>query len=371
MADYKYLVTDAATGDNIDEIPLEGVQFAYGLNTPGTLTATFPPDAYFAQPDVFGGPDSVREITVLRDDKCRWNGPITNLSGSRRGGWSLTAREPTWYFSKRSIEEDLVYTSEDIFQIVRDLFTYATTKTANGSDGMTSGADINADLPRFSVMSGTAGVAKSYTFGGNVGHLISEAIDNALIADPTTGLDYAVDYISGTTRQRCIRTLKLGSPSLGVQQEIQLRNDDLYDYGLIDDLEQAATRVTVIGQNGYVKRLQNSGAVAIGAVLLESVTDRQDLAATSAVDDFAMDDRRARQPPVAQWWVEFVPDDGKLSFDLYSVGDMVPLDVRGPGLFSASGISYRATQIDVFPPAKGSPERVRLSLGTLVSELGA
>jgi hypothetical protein len=219
-------------------------------------------------------------------------------------------------------------------------------------------------------MSGTAGVTKDYSFLGTAGHLISEALDDALVGDPTTGLDYGMDYRSGSTRQSVIRTLKLGSPGLGTVQEIELRANDLYDWGRVLDWEQAATRITTIGGNGYIKRLMNTGAVASGTVLLESVTDRQDLTATADVDDYTRDQRRARQLPVRDRWVEFIPTVGKLPFDQFSLGDTVPLDVRGPGMLALSAQDRRVVQMNVTPSAGGAPERVRLVLSTSLTDLG-
>jgi hypothetical protein len=371
--DYKYLVVDAATGENIAEIPLADVTFSYVLNGCGQLTATFPADAYFSTVDLFGGELLIREITVLRDEVAVWNGPIVNLAGSRRGGWELTAREASWYLQKRTIEEDLTYTSEDIFQIARDLIDYATGKVSDGADGtLPAGSNIFAALPRFTVTSGSAGTSKSYTFSGTAGHLVSEALDDALVADPTTGLDYAMGYRTGSTRQSCVRTLLLGSPALGVQQEVQLRASDLYDFGRTLDYEQSATRITILGGGGYVKRLQSTEAVGASAILLENVTDRQNISDPDAIDNFARDDRRARHPPVHDRWVEVIPSV-TIPFDLYSVGDLVAFDVDGPNgqndLLSLSANSRRLVQIDVTPRAGGDPERMRLTVSTLVSDL--
>lgn len=367
--DYKFMFVNLATGENVGEFPLADVTFSYRLNGVGQLTATAPADAYFMSQDYLGAEFSITSITVLRDEVPVWFGFITNLNGTRRGGWEITAREAHWILSKRTIEDDLTYTSEDIFQIVRDLVNYALTKTANGSDGMTAGANINAAFAQFDVMAGTAGVTKSYNFYGNQGYTIQQAIDQALVADPTTGLDYAMDYRVASTRQYCVPRLIMGSPSLGVQQEIRLRASDLYDYSRTLDWEQAATRVTELGPSGYIKRLQSASAVAASAVLLENVTDCTSLADSTAVDDFARDDRRARKPPLHDRWVEFTPTDNKIPFDQYSVGDLVAFDVDGPGLLQLSAQSRRCLQIDVWPQTQGSPERVRLTVSTLVDDL--
>lgn len=367
MVDYRYLIVDPTTGLPICEAPLEGVTFSYMMNAIGQLSGHFPAEANFAINDVFG--EALRELTVLRDGDAVWNGPITLLSGTRLGGWDLTADEASWWMTKRTIETDQVFTSEDVFQIVRDLSDYMTSKTATGNDGMTLGDDLVAALPRWHVTAGSAGVTKSYTFSGTAGHTIMEALEDALVADSTDGLDWRMDYRTGSIRQSCSRTLTLGSPQLGVTQTIQLREHLLYDYSRTLDWDQCGNRITVKG-SGYVKTLENTGSTVTRVEpLIERVFDRSDVNNNDAIDAYCHDARRACRPPVRNRWVEFVPST-TLPFGWCDLGDVVPFDFYSDNILRLFAQHRRVTQIDVTPPGPGQPEIVRLSISTAMDVLG-
>ncbi|MBV9292625.1 MAG: hypothetical protein JO222_09260 [Frankiales bacterium] len=369
MADYRALAVDAATGLAHAEVPLTISSFSYCLNNIGQLTGSFPADAYFAAEDVFQG--SVVELSVLRDDVPVWNGPITNLDGSRRGGWSLTAREASWWLTKRTIEEDKVYVSEDIFDIVRDLVDYMTSKVSTAGDGYASpGTDLLAALPRFFVTAGLAGVAKSYSFYGSARHKIDEAFENALVADPDTGLDWRMDYGPGAHRQTCDRTLTLGSPSLGETHDLELREHLLYDYGRVLDWERSANRAHGTDGSGKVVTKQNTGSTDSGFALLEDVFD---FSGSGAADvdlvQMTKDARRMSNPPLHDRWVEFVPGV-TLPFGWCACGDVVKFDIQGPGLLQITAQHKRVVQTDVTPAAGGEPERVKLTMGIPLDDLG-
>ena len=360
MAVYKYLLVDASSGTNLGELPLDVSSFSYVLNGCGQLTGTIPLDHPMATYQNLLGD---REVTVLRDDVPVWNGPITLPEGQfSTRTVTITAREPTWYLGKRTLEVNKNFNA-DLFYIVRWLVNYMTTKTGSG------GSNINAALPRFSVSpSGNAGQAKQVRYYGSARHTIADII-NDLVADPTTGLDYRMDYSTGSTRQTCQRTLTLGSPSLGTTRTQQITEHLITEYTRQLDRERAATRVHVLGA-GYTSTAQNTGSVTNGDILIESVFDRTDKANHTFLDNYARNARYVSQPPVVTHQVSFTPGSA-LPFGFALVGDKVQIEIliNTNTLLHAAQFA-RVMQIDVTPSTGESAENVTLTLATSLDSLG-
>lgn len=361
MPDYRYILVDASSGTNIDEIPLTVSSFSRVLNGVGSLTGTIPLDHSKALPTSLRGD---REITVLRDNAVVWNGPITVTDDGdlQSRTVTVTAREASWYLGKRTLEVNKNYNA-DVYYIVRNLIAYMTTKQGAGS------TNINAALPRFFVSpaTGTSGTTRAVHYYGGARHTIADIIDD-LVADPTTGLDYRMDYATGSTRQQCKRTLTLGSPSLGVARAQLLTEHVLANYGKTEDRERAATRVHVIG-SGYTSTAQNTGSVTNGDILIEAVTDRSDKSNHAFLDDFARDFRYRAQPPVSTQTVTYIPTVGGLEFGFADLGDTVNIQIGGATLLHSVAHS-RVLQVEVTPSQGDTAESVALTIATPLDSLG-
>lgn len=358
-ANYRYLLVDASSGGNLGEIPLTVSSFSYLLNGAGQLTGTVPVDHPMATTAMVYGD---REITVWRDNAPVWNGPITMLEASLSSRQlTITAREASWYMTKRTLEVTKNFNA-DIYYILRFLIAYMQTKTGSG------GASINAALPRFNVSpsTGTAGVVKQLRYYGSARHTIAEIIDD-LVADPTFGLDYRMDYSAGSTRQTCQRTLTFKSPSLGVTRTHMLTEHVLSEFTKTADRERAASRVHVLG-SGYTSTAQNTGSVSAGDILIEGVWDRTDKADHTFLDNFARDARYRARPAVITYGASFTPG-AALPFGWCQVGDSVNVQV-GTGTFLHSIGSQRVVEIDVTPPGGDAPEGVTLVLVNSLDNLG-
>ena len=343
MTNTHYLLSDASTGDNICELPFTGVSWTEVLTGVGTFNGTLPlwhPSA--TESNLIGD----REITAVIDDKPVWNGPLTNADAALADGTvQVTAREPSWYFSKRTLEVDKHYNA-DLFSIVRKLVTYMTTKT-----DATIG-DIVALIPRLSVATGTAGVTTDIALSGQARHTIQEILDYLVTEDLPSGLEYRFDYATGSTRQSCQRTMTLGAPFSDVSP-YTLRDVVLNDYNRGLDWEDAATRAHARGA-GDTETKQNSGAVTAGTLLLESVDDFSDVSKASLLKAMAREMRRRRQPPVRNFGAAWIPGPS-LPYDAFSVGDTVPFDTSQPSMLSMSAASRRVTTITTTPEAEGNP----------------
>ena len=364
MPNYRYLLVDASSGSNLGDIPLNVSSFSYVLNGCGQLTGTISLDHPMATYQNLLGD---REVTVLRDDVPVWNGPITlpEAQFSTRTV-TITAREPTWYLGKRTLEINKNYNA-DLYYIVRNLVTYMTTKTSNGTTG---GSSINAALPRFSVSpaTGNSGTTKAVRYYGSARHTIADIL-NDLVADPTTGLDYRMDYSTGSTRQTCQRTLTIASPSLGTTRTQQITEHLITEYTRQLDRERAATRVHVLGA-GYTSTQQNTGSVTNGDILIEAVFDRSDKSNHTFLDNYARNARYVAQPPVVTHQVSFTPGSA-LPFGFCLVGDKVQIEIliNSNTLLHAAQFA-RVMQIDVTPSSGDTAENVTLTLATSLDSLG-
>lgn len=360
MATYRYLLVDASSGVNKGELPLSVQSFSRLLNGVGVLTGTLPMDHPMSTWQNLLGD---REITVLRDDVPIWNGPITTLDVTLSGRQvAVTAREASWYLGKRTLEVNKNYNA-DLYYIVRNLVTYMTTKLGTGA------SNINAPLPRFSVSpAGNSGTVKAYRYYGSARHTLAEILDD-LVADPTTGLDYRMDYTTGSTRQTCQRTLTLGSPSLGATRSQRITEALVTEYSRSLDRERAASRVHVLG-NGYTATAQNTGSVSNGDILIESVFDRTDKSNHSFLDNYARDARYRSQPSVLTHSVSFKPGSA-LPYGFCDVGDKVDVEILvGSGLLISNAGTARVLEIDVTPNDGNGDEIVTLSLATSLDSLG-
>lgn len=371
MPDYRFLLVNASDGSNFGELPLTlAGPFSLELNGCGQLSGTVPLDHPMC---VYTKLQGDREITVLRDNVAVWNGPIMNLDAQWSPGGdrtvTVTAAEPTAYLSKRVLEIDKSYTAADLFDIARDLVTYATSKESNGD--VSGGTSINAALPRFFVSpaSGTlAGTTKTLSFAGSARYVILDLI-NDLVTDPSTGLDYRMDYASGSTRQQCDRTFTMGSPSLGSTLSINVDEHIVVGFGKGQDRGRAANRVHVLG-NGYTSTQQNTGSITAGDILLESVfSPSTNLTDHTQIDNYAKDARRFSQPPVATYTWTVVPGQGPIGWGDINLGDAVNLNIGGTTVLHSLG-HVRVVKVEVQPPLDGGPELVTYTANVPLDQLG-
>lgn len=361
MANYKYLLVDASSGLSLCELPMAVSSFSRVLNGVGSLTGTLPLDHPKASLSNLNGD---REITVLRDEIPVWNGPITVVDATLSSREvTITAREASWYMGKRTLEINKNYNA-DLFYIVRDLILYMTRKQSNGATS--GGTSINASLPRFFVTNGSSGTTKAVRYYGAARHLIADIV-NDLVADPTTGLDYRMDYSTGSTRQSCARTLTLGSPSLGSQKTHPISEHLVTEFTRQLDRERAASRVHVVG-SGYTARAQNTGSITNGDILIESVFDRSDKSNHAFLDNYARDARYRSQPPVQTFGLSFTPGSA-LPYGFADAGDAVHLEV-GTGTMLATSGYQRVLEVGVQPSSGESAEVVTFRLAVGLDSLG-
>lgn len=358
MTRYDYLLVDETTGAILAELPFTpSSPYSRMLTGCGSFSGSIPLDHETATEANFR--DGLRSVTVIRDDVPDYSAPIVTVDPDLDSRTlNLSMREASWWMQKRTIEVDKHYNA-DTHAIVRKLWTYVTSKTDSGS--------INASVPNFTVSSGNSGNTKRLVLAGSARHFMQDAVDK-LCEDPDTGLEYRMDYGTGSTRLICQRTLTLGSP-LGTTRAALLTELVLNHYGRSLDLDRAATRFHAVG-SGFTATKQNTGSVTDGWPLLEAVVDRSDTADHDRLNDFAREGRRKSQPPVKIYDAEFIPDASGLAFGFCNLGDTLTWDTSTPNMLSVSSGSRRVTQIDVTPPSESGPESVGLIFNLPLDELG-
>lgn len=367
MVDYRALFIDAASGDVLDEPPLTfDSPISLKAGETGSFSAHMPVDHPMATHANIENGD--REITVLRDDVPICNGPFDWSVDSATRQLNLTVYEASAYFDQMVVEADLAY-NEDRFDWVRDVWTVLTTKTSTAGDGTASpGLTINAGFPNFNVSSGTSGFTLNSSLSG-AGFYTFRDVLNKLAENPDEGIEWRMDYGTGSTRMTCQRTLKLGAP-LGSTLDVQVTDWNTLSYTRSGSQIRALTRAHVRG-SGITATKQNTGSITAGFILREGVLDRGTITDATELADVAREFRRTGQPPVKAITASYVPGR-MLPFGWAQLGDTVPFEVNDVAeLLDITASNRRVVQIDIQPPSGTSPELVTLTLNIPLSDLGA
>jgi hypothetical protein len=367
LPDYRVLIVDAMTGDvKATDIPFTfSGPFTQLMNDVGTCSGTFPADHPKATHDIVE--DGLREITILRDDVPVWNGPFKWSVDSVNRLVQIDAVEASAYFDLRVREADHSY-NEDRFDWVRDEWTYMTSKTSTAGDGTGSaGTDINATIPNFAVSSGTSGFNLNSSLAG-VGFYTFRDILDKLAENPDEGIEWCVDYTTGSTRQLCQRTLTLGAP-LGSVLTRQLFGVALYSYGRSGDPLSGGTRIHVRG-SGITSTKQNTGSLTDWP-LIEKAVDRGDITDQTILDDAAREIRRQAQPPVKVRTASWIAGRA-LPWGFCKLGDTVPFQVDDPAeLLEITAPNLRVVGLSTQPPTDGAAETVTPIFDQPLSDTGA
>lgn len=368
MVDVRYLLTDEVTGRAFAELPLtlDG-PIEFRKNDVGQVEASMPCD----HPAVTNAnfTDGLCSVTVLRDDSAEASLLIADMDvDSDARSLRLTLVEASAYFAVRVVEVDKTFNAADRYTIASNIFTEITTKTSTSGDGTASpGLSINASLPRFSIAGGVTGFTMDLTGSGLARHSMKDYLDK-LAEDPDQGIEWRMDYATGSSRESCNRTLTIGAP-LGVTQPITLTEQMLTAWGHTYSPLRAATRAHVRG-SGYTATRQNTGSITAGWPLLDQVLDRPDVSNHTHLGNVARELRRKAQPPVKMISLSYRPGLS-LPFGWCGIGDKIPLNIDDTcDLLNISGLSLRVEGIEWLPEQAGQQESVNLLMNLPLDELG-
>lgn len=181
MADYRYLLCDAPTGQLLEELPLDVSSFGQQINGVGTLTGTL----------ALGDIDPAvgwRQATtprrtlliVLRDNIVAWGGLVMKRRAVKDSAASeIGAETIEGYLGRRRVKTDLTITSQDLFAIVREII--------DTIQAVTPGGNLRITYP-----STLSGQTTSVTYLAKDRHKALDSI-NAL-AQLTPGFEYSVTW---------------------------------------------------------------------------------------------------------------------------------------------------------------------------------
>ena len=360
MTTWRYCSVDIVTGQvKAANLPLTKVGITEGIGTTGELSASLPLDG--ATPDMIGGVWPRRNlIFALLNETPIWAGIIWNWAHTTMKGNSLPLKATTLesLLNKRTIDETLTYTTEDPFNIVRDLISYALSKSAE------------AAIPSLAVSSNLLGTTTSVSYAKADHTPVWDAIK--ALAD-ANGFEYALlpQWNGGSLGV----LLYLGTPSIGTT----LPSASLTYPGNVTD---ASWPIMGEGCNNSVLAL---GDTPTNGVQLTSVApygvDQQDLdqgyplmqttvscsnrgLTTQAMIDAFADAEVAMQVTATNSPEVIVPVNGPNQLSLVNLrsGNYVNLSLLSPLTPTGQGVLGRITNVSTTISNEGKDE-AKLTIG--------
>src|SRR5579859_5439886 len=210
---YRYLFADLVTNATLCELPLKGVTFESRLNEVGSLTGHISisdPQVAKLQPWT-QTPGGRTALYVDRGGRIVWGGIVVTrrytqagaAGGSGKFSLEFGASEFAWYFSKRIITADAVFSAAEQMTIPTSLINTAQA-VRNGN--------IGVNVPSFPA----SGVTRTQTWHGYERKPVLQAIQDMAQLDRGFDWQIQVDYGAGGAGAGIPgKQLALGYPRLG------------------------------------------------------------------------------------------------------------------------------------------------------------
>lgn len=266
MSTYRCFATDLITGTlRADMIPLHVQSFGRalgGIGQPGQLTATLDLGALPKQSNLLAALEPRKSLLwVMQDGYPVWAGVVWDWphSSAASNQLPIVANELGSLFQRRQVRADQVYTSVDQFNIIRNLISYATSKTSGG-------------VAQLVMTTNLAGVTASETFpAANLG-VITDLINQVCTK---YGIEYAFDPGFSSGNVPAI-TLRIGTPATMGRPYASTNLQLVYPGNLID---YSWPRTGSQGSNSVVATASGSGGAAWVSNAATHGLDSADLAA--------------------------------------------------------------------------------------------
>lgn len=321
-ATYVYLLTDLATDEPLEELPLDCQSFERKIKGSGDLRATL--DLSIDEVRVLDLPSLLafgrRALYVLRDDEVVWGGILWRGTRSQSDNKiSLQAVEFESYFDRRLWDDDYQPVQVDQLDIARTL-----TSLAAGSLGLV-------------VEQQQSGVLRdsSTDYLRKDRHTVGEVLAN--LADLEGGFDYLIDTVSdGATRQRLLR---FGYPRLGRTADVSELvfespgsiTEWTDDYDALGSVTRQYELGGQVGEGDAAVPLQalavDVATEVAGALPLEAVsTEHSTVTEQATLDGWARTDLAAAPLPVATFTAT-VRGDADPQIGTYIPGDEARFEV--------------------------------------------
>jgi hypothetical protein len=376
VANYTYVARDILTRNVLAELPLRGVEFGESITDGGYLTGSLPiaglPARARSQMDT-ATQEGRTALWVYRDARLMWGGPIW-LRPYDSGAYKITAEGWRSWFARQPLDEDKSYVATDVFDIIRDLVTWAQVGA-----GRPPQAYVWVALP------GTMSeVTIDATFLGNDLKTVDTIIQE--LAD-AIGFEWTVSAWDAALSDP-IGLLELGSPRLGrtadvsghVWERTNQAESSIVALSWPGDGRQLATRVIGVGgatASGGVpirSTATNTTLLDQGYPLICSTVSRTDVTVQDNLDDIVNAELLSRSSALVDPTITVLADSYP-TFGDWRIGDdcrvRVVGDPRWPdGLDTyARIIGYRAhprpgaetVDLILAPMLEGAPRLVRRS----------
>jgi hypothetical protein len=363
--DFRYLITNlwkhsSGYEDVIAELPFTGVNFTSQLNSIGTF------QGHLLLSGVNSSNLNVLDATI--PGTIIWGGIIWQRNyDADTQTLDITAQEFESYFQRRRIIDDKTYTNADPLYVVQNLVSYAQGKS-HGDIGVIVGSE-----------SSSLQVTKVYNAYEvkSVYQAIKDLAQGSLF-------DFLIvpAWGSGSTANKLIKTLKLGSPTLGYTYDPTSNNNswvfslpgNIVSYNYAEDGISAANQLFGIGYGANSTRLisQAYDPTYIGTYgnwpLLEDATNYIDVSDSTLLANLTVGKLNALSYPPTIVKI-IIPSYVDPYLGSYSVGDEARISITDDLFPTGLDDIYRITAIDVSPGENG-PDRVTVTLMLPLSTTG-
>jgi hypothetical protein len=373
--DFRYLITNlwkhsSGYEDVIAELPFTGVNFTSQLNSIGTF------QGHLLLSGVNSSNLNVLDATIPGktalyvdyNGTIVWGGVIWQRNyDADTQTLDVTAQEFESYFQRRRIINDKTYTNADPLYVVQNLVSYAQGKS-HGDIGVIVGSE-----------SSSLQVTKVYNAYEvkSVYQAIKDLAQGSLF-------DFLIvpAWGSGSTANKLIKTLKLGSPTLGYTYDPTNNNNswvfslpgNIVSYNYAEDGISAANQLFGIGYGANSTRLisQAYDPTYIGTYgdwpLLEDATNYIDVSDSTLLANLTVGKLNALSYPPTIVKI-IIPSYVDPYLGSYSVGDEARISITDDLFPTGLDDIYRITAIDVSPGENG-PDRVTVTLMLPLSTTG-
>lgn len=257
---YRYLTTNVLTGKLMgDWLPITGQSFARTLNATGTGTCALNSTGDELTDSVNVAAVLARQavLWVLQGGAVVWNGLVTDWQHQSilDGTLPLNCADLSFILSKRIVNTTLTYTSEDIFDVARNLVGYALGKSPNGG------------VANLTFSAGESGITDSLTFASSQRVSVLDAL-NTLVS--TYGIEWNFRPYQDASGD-FYTSFDLGFPALGLafpqSRLVYQFPGNLLDYSFMAMGSVSANRVLTTAQSSDTS----------GVTLTGRATDNLDL----------------------------------------------------------------------------------------------
>lgn len=357
VADVRYLFGSLASGQIIAELPLTSVSMNRKLNDWGTFRGTIYWDTSgIDNHDLVAALATGRNFIVCeRDDVPVWDGILwTTTYDSQAKVMNFSGRTYEAYPDKCVVNADFIRTATDQRNIFCDLWNaLQADPTRNLGISIPPSTFTNEVQRDLSIL---ATEYKTYYSGMSA------------MSDGDNGFDYTITTTRNVISGLYTRTLQIGYPMLGIQNETAspLSFDypgNVLNYYESTSMTNAATHLYLLGagegSDMVVGTAVQSDLIGVGWKRYDAVESRKDVDNQFTINSLAAQMGWLRRPPLTVIKV-FMKADMDPIFGSYGLGDTALVSIVDPKHPDGTTISARIVSWEYRPASDDTVETVEL-----------